>query len=72
MAGFSLVGEPNVDGYETLRLNRDGAAPIRFSRLDFQGVLRVDDPARFLTRLAAGFGRSRAFGCGLMLIRRVP
>lgn len=69
--GFTVVGTPSVDGYETVRLPREGAAPIRFGQLDIEGVLRVEDPDRFLARLAEGFGRSRAFGCGLMLIRRV-
>jgi CRISPR system Cascade subunit CasE len=30
----------------------------------------VKEPDRFLAKLAQGFGRARAFGCGLMLIRR--
>jgi CRISPR system Cascade subunit CasE len=42
-----------------------------FGVLDISGVLEVRDPARFLARLIQGFGRARAFGCGLMLIRRV-
>lgn len=68
--GFTPLGEPGVDGYETLRLPRDGSRPMQFSRLDIEGVLRVDDPDVFVRRLAQGFGRSRAFGCGLMLVRR--
>jgi CRISPR system Cascade subunit CasE len=59
-----------VDGYETIRIPRPGQAHLRFGRLDFEGVLTVTDPALFLARLASGFGRARAFGCGLMLIRR--
>ena len=47
-----------------------GLAPIRFSVLDFTGVLEVRDPAAFLAAIARGFGRAKAFGCGLMLIRR--
>ena len=43
-----------------------------FGVMDFSGMLEVKDPARFLTQLAQGFGRARAFGCGLMLIRRIP
>jgi CRISPR system Cascade subunit CasE len=39
--------------------------------LDINGVLTVKDPERFLVALASGFGRARAFGYGLMLIRRV-
>ena len=33
-------------------------------------LIEVTDPPAFLARLAAGFGRAKAFGCGLMLIRR--
>jgi CRISPR system Cascade subunit CasE len=76
--GFTLAHGVSVDGYETVRIAREpaggvrGPAPIRFGQLDFTGVLTVSDPPCFLAALAAGFGRSRAFGCGLMLIRRAP
>jgi len=36
---------------------------------DLRGVLRVTDPLAFMTRLHKGFGRMKAFGCGLMLVR---
>ncbi|WP_197410964.1 type I-E CRISPR-associated protein Cas6/Cse3/CasE [Novosphingobium sp. FSW06-99] len=42
----------------------------QFGVLDLAGTLVVDDPAAFVAKLARGFGRARAFGCGLMLIRR--
>jgi CRISPR system Cascade subunit CasE len=51
-------------------LQRKGEAPIRFSTLDFEGVLVVRDPARFIAKVATGFGPQKAFGCGLMLLRR--
>ncbi|MGG5811245.1 type I-E CRISPR-associated protein Cas6/Cse3/CasE [Falsiroseomonas sp. CW058] len=68
--GFEVLGEAGVDGYETLDLAREGGRSIRYGVLEFEGLLRVRDPAAFLAALAAGFGRARAFGCGLMLIRR--
>lgn len=68
--GFACLGDIGVDGYEPVRIPRDGAQDARFSRLDFTGRLTVTDPTAFLRRLAIGFGRARAFGCGLMLIRR--
>lgn len=40
--------------------------------LDITGVLEVTEPERFVAQLAEGFGRAKAFGCGLMLIRRAP
>ena len=70
--GFALEPEQlRVEGYETWRIPRGpGRPPIRYGTLDFAGVLRVEDPARFVAALREGFGRARAFGCGLMLIRR--
>ena len=70
--GFSLPGDVAVDGYETIRITRPGTAALRFGVLDFEGILTVTDPAALLTAIGTGFGRARAFGCGLMLIRRVP
>ncbi len=61
----------DVDGYETVRIPRDAGPPVRFSQLEFSGTLDVTVPAAFLDGIANGFGRARAFGCGLMLVRRV-
>lgn len=69
--GFAPEAEVGVDGYDSLRIPRDGRAPIRFGVLDFQGVLTVTDPTLFLGALSRGLGHARAFGCGLLLIRRV-
>ncbi len=68
--GFGIDGDTALDGYQRERIPRDGARDIVFGRMDKTGRLTVQDPTRFLAGLAAGFGRARAFGCGLMLIRR--
>ncbi len=74
--GFVPADDTAVDGYETVRIARDGGgrekreAALRFGQLDFTGVLTVADPVRFLAAVTTGFGRARSFGCGLMLIRR--
>ena len=70
IGGFSI--DPDrlyIDGYDKVRIPRDGARAIVFSTLNFQGVLAVQDPVRFLASLVRGFGAAKAFGCGLMLIR---
>lgn len=41
-----------------------------FSSMDFEGTLTVTDPELYIPRLFQGFGPSKAFGCGLMLIQR--
>ncbi len=71
-AGF-LVRPPDVaiDGYRQHRIPRnDAAATMSFSSLDFQGVLEVSEPEAFLAAIRRGFGAAKAYGCGLMLIRR--
>jgi len=70
--GFHLIGV-NVNDYSVMAL--PGHRGVRrgqpqFGILDMTGMLEVTDPAAFVARLAQGFGRARAFGCGLMLIRR--
>jgi CRISPR system Cascade subunit CasE len=59
-----------INSYDKVRIPRDGARAIVFSTLNVQGVLTVHDPARFLASMVRGFGAAKAFGCGLMLIRR--
>lgn len=55
-------------------------APIYFRKgnrggklvsVTFDGVLRVSDPTRMTGLLVNGIGHAKAFGCGLLLVRRV-
>lgn len=41
----------------------------QFGILDLEGELQVMNPAAFVSAVAKGFGRAKAFGCGLMLLR---
>jgi len=71
-AGFNLLN-CCVEGYTTETLpeyhgSRKGAP--RFGILETSGLLEVTAPEAFLAQIARGFGRAKAFGCGLMLIRR--
>ena len=58
-------------GRRTIRRGR-GKKAIRFGVVDIAGRILVTDPERFVLKLHTGFGAGRAFGCGLMLVRRVP
>lgn len=56
----------NVDGYRQQRWYKPGAEqPITLSTLDFAGTLRV------VEKLFQGIGPAKAFGCGLLLLRRM-
>jgi CRISPR system Cascade subunit CasE len=59
-----------AERYSQVRIPRRGSPPVRFSTIDYDGSLEVKDPVRFHTALVSGVGKARAFGCGLMLIRR--
>lgn len=65
------VDSIRVMGYRTIGVERATARTARLGILDFEGTIEVTDPARFVEGIAKGFGRAKAFGCGLMLIRRV-
>lgn len=69
--GMSLDVVPDVESYQQQKWtkNRD-KNEISYSSVDYQGVLTVQSPERFLKTLLSGIGKSKAFGCGLMLVRR--
>jgi CRISPR system Cascade subunit CasE len=59
-----------VDGYQPVTIRGDGKSAVKLSIIEFDGTLTVRDPGVFLGKVASGFGRGKAFGLGLMLIRR--
>lgn len=58
-----------VDGYRNWRQRRD--KDITLSTLDFEGELTVMDSVRLVAALQRGIGPAKAFGCGLLLLRRL-
>jgi CRISPR system Cascade subunit CasE len=70
--GFAVC-DLAVEDYSVMALpghaGRRAGQP-QFGVLDLTGEIEVTDPQAFVTKLGGGFGRAKAFGCGLMLIRR--
>lgn len=66
--GFNLVNESvRVDGYAQQGAeNKD----LQFSIVDFSGELEITDVNIFQRTLFEGIGPAKAFGCGLMLVKR--
>lgn len=60
----------SVDRYEREDILHRSGKLISFSMLDFNGFLEVREPTQFLGALGRGFGAAKAYGCGLMLVRR--
>ena len=70
-AGFDFnERDVGVDGYQPLTIRGDRKNALRLSVIEFDGRLTVRDPGLFVSKVASGFGRGKAFGLGLMLVRR--
>lgn len=57
------------DQHQAYKQANKGA--IRYSSMDFTGYLKVSDADIFTKTLMTGIGPAKAFGCGLMLVRRI-
>ncbi len=57
--------------YQQHAFKKGDERQVKISTLDYQGVLTVKDPEKFQQALVHGIGRSKAFGCGLMMIKRI-
>lgn len=71
--GFVIQDEMvRADGYMQHRVSKaKGDHDIRFSTIDFSGLLTITEPERFVNMLFTGIGSAKGFGCGLMLIKPV-
>ena len=56
--------------YHCLDVAAVGDALMRYSTLDFEGTLTVREPSVLISRIAQGFGSAKAYGYGLLLMRR--
>ncbi len=69
-AGFDLKSA-QATGYRWHGLPEKGRK-AGFSTMDYEGVLQITDPEAFINGpLLKGLGPAKAFGCGLLLIRRL-
>lgn len=70
-SGFAIASPAQdvvVNRYHVMRAVRPTSRAAVFGVLDLEGVLQVTDPVLLAGAVAAGFGRAKAFGCGLMLL----
>lgn len=69
--GFAVeVGALRVEAYRQHRIMRPNGQRMQYSTVDVSGILQVSDPVKFRNALLTGLGRAKAFGCGLLLVRR--
>lgn len=75
--GFSLARDDNNqyklqnNSYLWHSIKADKGIKSGFSSVDFLGDLEITDVEKFIKALFGGIGRAKAFGCGLMLVRRI-
>ena len=71
-AGFGIEARNmTVEGYDQHHIYRARLkTAMMYSTLDFEGILTVNDPDALMSSIAQGFGSTKAYGCGLMLIKR--
>lgn len=70
--GFTVEAQDvQISGQRRQRFARKtGEHPITFTTVDFAGSLKVTNSQLFMQTLKKGLGKSKAMGCGLLLIRR--
>lgn len=60
-----------VQAYQQHRFVRnDREESIAFSSVDFSGTLCITDASRFEQTLYSGLGKSKALGCGMLMVKR--
>lgn len=74
LLGVSFLNPPEVTEHIQHQVYKRGTgnknSAIRFTSVNYHGLLKIIEPERFLFQLGQGIGRSKAMGCGLMLVRR--
>jgi len=70
LAEAASVETATAQVHEALHF-RKGQRVGKLARVTFEGLLRVQDPNALLRLLENGLGPAKAFGCGLLLVRRV-
>lgn len=68
--GFRLPVTPELGAYRQHVLHKGRGKPVQFSTVDYEGLLDVTDPVKLMYTMGQGIGRAKAFGGGLLMLRR--
>jgi len=61
-----------VEGYQRFEINtKKDSNKIKMGVIDYSGILTVTNFSLFSRTLYQGLGKSKSFGCGLMMIKKV-
>lgn len=69
--GFRVQEESfRIQRHETQRFEKsDSDRMIHLGILDMAGMLKVNDEKKFMDTLREGIGRSKTYGCGMMMVK---
>lgn len=70
LSGAAELEAVSLLPHQPLYFRRGGRAG-KLVPLSYEGVLRVTEPVRLLGLMENGIGPAKAFGCGLLLVRRL-
>jgi len=73
LCGFQVTRHEVIcDGYMQNRFKKPkGNHDVRFSTIEFTGLLTVTNPDALISTLFSGIGPEKGFGCGLLLVKPV-
>ncbi len=60
----------SVRNYEQHHVERHEPGPLSYATMDLEGELTVTEPEHLLHQVHRGFGGAKAYGCGLLRLRR--
>lgn len=70
LAGAAIIETASLSPHPPTFFRRGNRAG-KLVTITFEGTLQVRDPEILVNRLANGIGPAKAFGCGLLLVRRL-
>lgn len=71
LAGSAELESADVLPHAPLYFRKKGGGAGKLGTCTFEGTLRVSSPERLAHLLENGIGPAKAFGCGLLLVRRL-
>lgn len=69
--GFSVNSNLLIHSYQKYVGQASKGQRVEFRSIDFDGHITIIDPDLFKTLLFKGIGKSKSFGCGLFLIKKI-
>jgi CRISPR-associated protein Cas6/Cse3/CasE subtype I-E len=67
---MAIIGRKQLQDFSSKDGENNKSRKIDLVLAEFEGYLRVDDPALFIQTLSKGIGRGKGFGLGMLLIGR--